>query len=78
MVAGTIVGFAIGIWFAYNLIFPPDLLNIRLSELTIGNILRIIGGILVAVIIAGIGNLIGSYGEEKEREERIRKQYGGK
>lgn len=55
---GTIVGFAFGIWLSYSYILPGDILNLKLSALTVGDIFRMIGALVIIGICAGIGHLV--------------------
>ena len=44
---GFIIGAGTGFLLSTVFIFPPDILNIKLLNMTIGDILRILGGLLV-------------------------------
>jgi hypothetical protein len=55
---GTIVCFVIGAWLSCSFILPADILNLKLSAMTIGDILRMIGALVSAIVAAGIGHLI--------------------
>jgi len=55
---GTLVGLGIGFWLAYTFIFPADILNIRLAAMTIGDLLRIFGGLVVTALVGAIGYLV--------------------
>jgi hypothetical protein len=56
MILGFIVGYLIASYF----IFPAEVLNIELAHLTIGNLLRIVIGVIVFLVGGGVGLLIGS------------------
>jgi hypothetical protein len=55
---GIIIGIAAGAAAAYFFILPGDILNLKLSAMTIGDVLRIIGAFVATVITAGIGFII--------------------
>jgi hypothetical protein len=55
---GTIAGVAIGIWLSYSFVLPSDILNLKLSAITIGDILRIFGAFIITVVISYIGHLV--------------------
>jgi len=55
---GTIIGFVIGAWLSYSFIFPADILDLKLAAITIGDLLRILGGLVATVVVAGIGHLV--------------------
>jgi hypothetical protein len=56
---GSIIGLGAGFFVSYFFIFPNDMLNLRLAMITMGDILRILGGIIVLVIGSTIGYWIG-------------------
>lgn len=60
MFVGAFIGLAIGYAACHFFIFPADLLSIKLAELTIGDVLRILGGIAVILFTTVIGGNIGS------------------
>jgi hypothetical protein len=67
---GIVIGFAIGAYFSYAVILPPDILNLKLVNMTIGDVLRIFAALVIAFIGAGTGWLVGLFvgvgkGEEK-------------
>lgn len=55
---GAIIGLVIGGWVSYTFIFPHDVLSISLAAITIGDILRIVGGLIATFIAAVIGHFI--------------------
>ncbi len=55
---GTIAGLAIGAWLSYSFILPADVLSLKLSAMTIGDILRIFGALGITIVTAGIGHLV--------------------
>jgi hypothetical protein len=55
---GTIAGLAIGAWLSYSFILPADILSLKLSAMTIGDILRILGALGTTIVAAGIGHLV--------------------
>lgn len=59
MVGGAIVGLVIFYFIASNFIFPAGLLRIKIMELTIGDLLLIIVGLIVILIGGIIGGIIG-------------------
>jgi len=56
---GSIIGVAAGLWISHAFIFPADVLHLHPSTISIGDLLRIIGGIFVTFGVAGIGGIIG-------------------
>ncbi|MGD0236210.1 MAG: hypothetical protein ABSC55_16950 [Syntrophorhabdales bacterium] len=59
MLWGIIIGLGVGAWLSYSFILPADVLNLKLAEITIGDILRILGAFFATFGGAGIGSLIG-------------------
>jgi hypothetical protein len=57
---GFIIGVGLGLWLSSIFIFPSDVLNLKLAAMTIGDFLRIIGGLAVTIILGIIGGFIGS------------------
>jgi hypothetical protein len=55
---GTIIGFIGGSWLSYVFIFPAGFFSMKLLALTMGDLLRIFGALVVALIAAGIGHLV--------------------
>jgi hypothetical protein len=55
---GVITGLAIGSWVSYNYIFPDAVLGTRLADITIGDILRIVGGLIITFVAVVIGHFI--------------------
>lgn len=55
---GTIVGLVIGVWLSYSFIFPADILGLKLAAITIGDLLRIFGGLVATVVAAKLGHLV--------------------
>jgi hypothetical protein len=64
MILGAIIGLILGYLLATK-IFPPGILSIRLLELTIGDLLRIIGGLLVILMGLITGGVFGSMFKKK-------------
>lgn len=58
MYIGTIVGFLIGVSISYNVILPAGLWGLKLADITIGDILRIIGALVATGIVTGIGVVV--------------------
>ena len=58
---GFIIGIGVGLWLCFLFIFPPDVLNIKLLELTIGEFLRIWFGLGISVLVGICGAVIGSF-----------------
>ena len=56
---GFLIGSIIGCVLANTFIFPADIFNIKLGNLTIGDVLRIFGGVMVILISTGLGIAIG-------------------
>jgi hypothetical protein len=81
MVIGFIIGAAAGLLLSNVFIFPNDLLSRQLVEMTIGDILRILGGLVVIPLLGGIGGKMFSWfvwavsDFKIERSARI-EQYG--
>jgi hypothetical protein len=75
---GGIIGFGAGLWLSVMFIFPDHALRTPLSAMTLGYILRILGGLIVTLVGGGIGGsigaVIGNYIDEMEpprsREEQ--------
>lgn len=65
MFIGALIGLAIGYAVCYFFIFPTDLLSIKLVNLTIGDVLRILGGLVVILITTIVGGNIGSFMDDK-------------
>ena len=55
---GTIVGLVIGGWLSYSFVLPTDVLNLKLAAITIGDLLRIFGALVVTLVTTGIGHLV--------------------
>ena len=55
---GTIIGVVIGALLSYSFIFPPNILDLKLAAMTIGDLFRIFGGLVATVMAAGIGYLV--------------------
>jgi hypothetical protein len=55
---GTIIGLGLGAWLSYSFILPVGILGLKLAELTIGDVLRVFGGLAATILAAGIGYLI--------------------
>lgn len=53
----TIVGFGVGLVLSHVWIFPAHAVDMRLVNMTVGDLLRIFGGLVASVTAAGIGNL---------------------
>ncbi len=54
----AIVGFVLGGWLSYAYILPPETLNLRLVNITFGDLLHILAGIAVPVAGARLGQLV--------------------
>ena len=61
----AIIGIAVGAWVSCTLVLPADVLNLKLAEITIGDLLRIVAALVVPFAAAGIVLLI-----DKSRIER--------
>lgn len=59
-VIGLIIGAGVGLWLSNLFIFPNDVLSLKLADITIGDILRIPGGLVVVLFGGIIGGNIGS------------------
>lgn len=59
VVIGGVIGLVIGIYISCSFIFPADILALKLVNMTIGDILRILGGLTVIANAAGFGALFG-------------------
>ena len=57
---GVVLGLGVGLWLSVMFIFPDNVLNIPLSAMTLGYILRLLGGLSVTLLGAAIGGFIGS------------------
>jgi hypothetical protein len=57
--SGLIVGFAVGCVVSYLFIFPANILNLKLADLTIGDLLRIFGGLGCIGLASSLGLRIG-------------------
>ena len=55
---GTIIGLIIGASLSYNFILPADVWNLKLAAMTIGDLIRILGALVVTFGVGGIGLLI--------------------
>ena len=59
----SFVGFGVGLCLSYLCIFPAHVVDMRLVHMTVGDLLRILGGLLVANIIGlATGRLIAAMG----------------
>jgi len=58
---GFIIGVGAGLLLSNFFIFPNDILSLRLVAMTVGDLLRILGGVVVAVIVGVIGGFIGFF-----------------
>jgi hypothetical protein len=61
---GIIIGAGAGFVLSTFFIFPSDVLNLRIIEMTIGDILRILGGLLVVVMGGTLGRRSVDYFED--------------
>lgn len=59
MFTGIIIGFLIGGSITYNFILPANILDLRLVDITIRDLLRIIGGLVATAVATWIGGFIG-------------------
>jgi len=66
---GIIIGAGAGFWLSNLFIFPTDILNLKFADMTIGDILRILGGLLPVCWGAVIGGAIGESIGKKLRKE---------
>jgi hypothetical protein len=55
---GTFAGVAVSVWLSYSFVLPSDILNLQLSAITIGDILRMFGALIITVVISYIGHLV--------------------
>jgi hypothetical protein len=61
---GAIVGFVAGLFLSNAFIFPAEVLSLKFAVMTIGDFLRIIGGVLVTLLATGIGGIIGGLSDD--------------
>ncbi len=54
----VIVGFGLGAWFSYAYILPSETLNLRIVNVTFGDLLHILVGIAVPLAGARLGQLV--------------------
>ncbi|HBI47567.1 MAG TPA: hypothetical protein DDX93_02430 [Smithella sp.] len=67
MWSGGLIGFVIAFALVIFLIFPAGMLNIKIVDLTVGDVLRIVIGLIVIIISVIIGGNIGSvFNEQKD------------
>jgi tetrahydromethanopterin S-methyltransferase subunit E len=67
MWSGGLIGFVIAFALVIFLIFPAGMLNIKIVDLTVGDVLRIVIGLIVIIISIIIGGNIGSvFNEQKD------------
>jgi hypothetical protein len=64
MYLGAITGVIVCFLIAKSFIFPVDILGLKLAEITIGDILRIVGGVVVIIIGWFVGGFIGGIGHK--------------
>ncbi len=57
LISGIVIGIVIGVVVATMFVFPPNLIEMKIVEITIGDILRIGGGVFV-ILIGAIGGVI--------------------
>ena len=65
-VMGTIIGLAAGAWVSYSFVLPTDVLSLKLAEITIGDILRILASFVIFLAGGGIGALMDALIEERK------------
>lgn len=71
MWSGGLIGFVIAFLLVIYLIFPAGMLNIKIVELTVGDVLRISIGLVVIIISVIIGGNIGSvFNEQKDLNKK--------
>jgi hypothetical protein len=66
MWGGGLIGFGIALALASYFIFPTDMLNIKIVNLTVGDVIRIAFGVIVIIISIIIGGNIGSVMNEQK------------
>lgn len=59
MWSGGLIGFVISLVIAIFFIFPADMLNTKLVDLTVGDILRMLIGVIAIILSVIIGGNIG-------------------
>ena len=57
MLTGIIIGFLVGASITYNFILPANILDFRVVDMTIRDLLRTMGGL----VVTGVATLIGAY-----------------
>jgi hypothetical protein len=66
MWGGGLIGFGIALAIAGYFIFPTGMLNIKIVDLTVGDVIRIVFGVIVIIIFVIIGGNIGSVMNEQK------------
>lgn len=59
MWSGGLIGFVISLVIAIFFIFPADMLNTKLVDLTVGDLLRMLIGVIAIILSVIIGGNIG-------------------
>jgi hypothetical protein len=57
---GGIIGLGVGLWVSVSFIFPSNVLDLKLADMTIGDVGRILGGMVVTLLGLGFGAGMGS------------------
>jgi hypothetical protein len=66
MWGGGLIGFGIALVLSIYFIFPTGMLNIKIVDLTVGDVLRIVAGVIVIIISIIIGGNIGLVSNEQK------------
>ena len=61
---GVVIGFIVGLLLSNSFIFSIDILDINPVQMTTGDFLRILGGLVVIIVVIVIGSKIGSLFDE--------------
>lgn len=56
---GALIGFAIAAILSYSLIFPEDVRNFHLSDATVGDWVRVFVALIISLVCAWMGYIIG-------------------
>jgi hypothetical protein len=59
MLMGIIIGLLVGASITYNFILPANILDLRVVDITIRDLLRIIGGLVATGVATWVGAYIG-------------------
>jgi hypothetical protein len=66
MWGGGLIGFVIALVLASYFIFPTGMFNIKIVDLTVGDVIRIAVGVIVIILSIIIGGNIGSVINEQK------------